>query len=131
MWLLRCSQRGGPTILGPASPFTHALRAPEQTATAAITNGATDSTWVVTWVDGPAATSGTVRQCHTDYNLIFGYRTSAAGTVYTYEFPPPTVTVDSPAIVISNLWKTLTTAGPYHRTATVTSNYVWEAWTDG
>ena len=29
VWLLRCSQRGGPTILGPASPFTHALRAPE------------------------------------------------------------------------------------------------------
>ena len=76
----------------------------------------------------PPPPVGTVRQCHTDYNLIFGYRTSATDTTYTYEFPPPTVTVYSPAIVISNLWKTLTTAGPYHRTATVTSNYVWETW---
>ena len=79
------------------SVTVHTRAARPGTATAAITNGATDSTWVVTWVDGAAAT----RQCHTDYTLIFGYRTSATGTVYTYEFPPPTVTVDSPAIVIS------------------------------
>ena len=38
------------------SVTVHTRAARPGTATAAITNGATDSTWVVTWVDGPAAT---------------------------------------------------------------------------
>ena len=93
-------------------------------AAAVITNGATDSTIAVTWTDGAAAT----RQCHTDYTLVYGYKDTWDGS-YVYELPPPTVTVDTTAIVIANTWRIMSNAGPYARRIPIHSDRVWEAWT--
>ena len=94
-------------------------------ATAVITNGDTDSTVAVTWVDGAAAT----RQCHTDYTLVYGYKDTREGS-YVYELPPPTITVDTTAIVFANTWRIMSNAGPYARRIPVHSDRVWEAWTE-
>ena len=103
---------------------TRPARLVATSATAVITNGTTDSTVAVTWEDGAAAT----RQCHTDYTLVYGYKDAWTGP-YVYELPPPTVTVDTTAIVIANTWRIMSNAGPYARRIPVHSDRVWEEWT--
>ena len=102
---------------------TRPARTGTTSAEAEITNGATDSTIAVTWTDGAAAT----RQCHTDYTLVYGYKDTWDGS-YVYELPPPTVTVDTTAIVIANTWRIMSNAGPYARRIGIHSDRVWEAW---
>ncbi len=111
----------------PRPGVTVHTRAPRTgtSAAATITNGATDSTVAVTWIDGLPAT----RQCHTDYTLVYGYKDTREGS-YVYELPPPTITVDTTAIVIANTWRIMSNAGPYARFIPVHSDRVWEAWTE-